>query len=66
MVPHSNDSKHNYLLLTEVIDTGMGIEKEKQKMLFKPFGELREKDKIQDVENYTIGMGLTLSKDICK
>ena len=59
-------SKKNYCFITEVIDTGIGISKGKGKMLFKPFGELRLKDKIQDVENTSIGMGLALSKDICE
>ena len=65
MVP-SPSSNHNYWLVTEVIDTGLGIKEEKQKMLFKPFGELRLKEQIYEVENLTIGMGLTLSKDICQ
>ena len=59
-------ANNSYCLLTEVVDTGTGISKDKQKLLFEPFGELRLKDKIQDVENTSIGMGLTLSKEICE
>jgi K+-sensing histidine kinase KdpD len=33
--------------------------------LFKPFKELRKKDNIQQVENHSIGIGLTSSKEIC-
>jgi|APSaa5957512535_1039671.scaffolds.fasta_scaffold314998_1 signal transduction histidine kinase len=34
-------------------------------MLFKPFKELRKKENISQVENNSIGIGLTNSKEIC-
>ena len=56
-----------YMLETEVIDTGIGITKERQEMLFKPFLELKFKQNIDDVNDNSIGMGLACSKQIaCK
>ena len=49
------------MLETEIIDTGLGITEEKQKLLFVPFMELKLKQNFHQVENFTIGMGLACS-----
>lgn len=56
----------NYVLETEIIDTGIGISKERQKMLFVPFLELRMKQNLKQVENFSIGMGLACSSAISR
>ena len=54
-----------YILETTVIDTGIGIIPERQKMLFIPFLELKIKQNMKKVKDHTIGMGLACSKEIC-
>lgn len=57
-------SGNSYVLETEIIDTGLGISEERQKMLFVPFLELKMKQNLSQVENNSIGMGLTCSSAI--
>lgn len=53
----------NYLE-TEIIDTGLGISKERQELLFKPFGELSRTQTMKEVKDMSIGMGLSFSRAI--
>lgn len=55
-----------YILDTCVIDSGIGISKERQKLLFIPFLELKDKIGINKSENDNIGIGLACSKAICR
>ena len=55
----------NAVLETMVIDTGIGIEVERQHLLFIPFLELKDRLGIMKSENDNIGIGLAGSKDIC-
>lgn len=59
------ESDQMYILETQVIDTGVGISPEKQKMLFTPFKELKEHIGIMKAENDTLGLGLACSSAIC-
>ena len=43
IVDHEESKSLNYVLETEIIDTGLGITEEKQKLLFVPFMELKLK-----------------------
>ena len=52
------------MLETEIIDTGIGISKERQDLLFIPFLELRTLQGIKTIDNDNIGMGLACSKAI--
>ena len=56
----------HFVLETEVIDSGIGISKERQKMLFVPFLELKIKQNLKQVENFSTGMGLACSSVISK
>jgi signal transduction histidine kinase len=58
------DEEPKYILETEIIDTGIGIEEERQKMLFIPFLELKLKQNLKQVEDNNIGMGLACSEAI--
>ena len=58
----SDDSK--YMLETEIIDTGIGISEDRQKMLFIPFLELKLKQNLKQVQDNNIGMGLACSEAI--
>lgn len=49
-------------LSTEIIDSGIGIEQERQKFLFKPFGELYHTQSITKVKDHSIGLGLACSQ----
>lgn len=49
---------------THIIDTGIGIEEDRQKMLFIPFLELKMKQNIKQVKDNNIGMGLACSEAI--
>ena len=42
-----DDQERKYVLETEVIDTGIGISKKRQKMLFIPFLELKMKQNLK-------------------
>lgn len=55
-----------HFLTTEVIDTGIGISCDRQKMLFKPFRELSIKQNFKKVKDKSCGLGLACSKDISK
>ena len=55
-----------YILETEVIDTGIGISKKRQKMLFIPFLELKMKQNLKQVKDHNIGIGLACSNSISK
>ena len=54
----------NYMLETSIIDTGIGIEQERQNMLFIPFLELKMKQNLKQVKDNNIGMGLACSEAI--
>ena len=56
----------NYILETEIIDTGVGINQDRQKMLFVPFLELKIKQNLKKIDNYSVGMGLACSDAISK
>jgi K+-sensing histidine kinase KdpD len=51
-------------LITEVKDTGKGIENDRVKYLFKTFGELSNKHCMKKVVDYGIGVGLCCSKEL--
>jgi len=53
-----------YIFETEIIDSGIGIEEDRQKLLFQPFRELRAKQNMGAVKDANIGMGLACSKEI--
>lgn len=50
-----------YVFETRVIDTGIGIEKSRQQMLFVPFLELKIKQNMEKVKDNSIGVGLASS-----
>ena len=52
------------MLETQIIDTGIGIEEDRQKMLFIPFLELKMKQNLKQVKDNNIGMGLACSEAI--
>ena len=56
----------HFVLETEIIDSGLGISKERQKMLFEPFLELKIKQNLKQVQNFSTGMGLACSSAIAK
>ena len=56
----------NAVLETEIIDTGIGIEKERQHFLFVPFAELKQCQDLKQVKDSNIGMGLACSLAIVK
>lgn len=60
------NEEETYILDTCVIDTGIGISSERQKLLFIPFLELKDRIGIKKSENDNIGIGLACSKEICK
>lgn len=51
-------------MTVQVIDTGLGIEKDRQQLLFKPFLELQQKQNLKLVKDNSIGLGLACSKEI--
>jgi K+-sensing histidine kinase KdpD len=51
-------------LQVDVIDSGIGIERERQDYLFIPFLELKVKQNLKNVKNQTIGMGLACAYSI--
>ena len=61
-----------YIELTEdeksieilIRDTGIGLTKKEQKMLFQKFGKIERKNKPLDVESEGTGLGLFISKEI--
>lgn len=55
---------NSYMLETDIIDTGIGITKRRQSLLFKPFLELKLKQNMKNVKHGGIGMGLACSKSI--
>lgn len=58
--------EEEWIFETEIIDTGIGISKERQKMLFKPFLELKLRQNMTNVKDNNIGLGLSCAKDIAK
>jgi signal transduction histidine kinase len=54
------------MLEVEVMDTGCGIEAERQELLFVPFKELKKKQNMKNVKDNNIGMGLSCSKTIIR
>lgn len=55
-----------YILETQIIDSGIGIEADRQGLLFTPFLELKDRIGIIKAENDNIGLGLSCAKEICK
>ena len=53
------------MLRVQVVDTGVGIEKNRQNLLFKPFLELKQKQSMQLVKDNSIGLGLACSQVLC-
>ena len=60
------DSSTKFVLETEIIDTGIGIQPDRQNLLFTPFLELRDRIGIIKAENDNIGLGLTCSREISR
>lgn len=60
------ESENQYILETEIVDTGIGISKNRQKMLFIPFLELKMKQNLKQVKDHNIGIGLACSDSISK
>ena len=58
-------SGKKYVLETEIIDSGIGISEDRQKLLFTPFLELKSRIGVVKALNDTIGLGLSYSKKIC-
>jgi signal transduction histidine kinase len=54
------------MLETQVIDSGIGIDPDRQDLLFTPFLELKDRIGINKAQNDNIGLGLSCSKEICK
>ena len=48
-----------------IIDTGIGILKDRKDLLFIPFLELKDRMGIMKTQNDNIGIGLACSKDLC-
>ena len=55
-----------YILETQVIDIGLGIEPERQSLLFEPLNEIRQSVGAKRSKNANIGLGLSCSKALCK
>ena len=55
----------NAVLETIIIDTGVGIQKDRKDLLFIPFLELKDRMGIMKTQNDNIGIGLACSRDIC-
>jgi len=55
------DKNYNAIIETQVIDTGIGISPSRQKLLFKPFLELKVKQDFDKVKDKTTGIGLACS-----
>jgi K+-sensing histidine kinase KdpD len=53
-------------LCVKVIDSGIGIDKSRQNLLFKPFMELHQKQDLELVKDNSIGLGLTCSREILR
>ena len=60
---YSND---HYILETQVIDTGSGIDQQRQKLLFVPLKEIRDSIGGHSSKNENIGLGLSCCKIMCK
>jgi len=56
--------QETYMLETTVIDTGIGISPDRQRMLFIPFLELKTMQGLKQAKNDTIGLGLSGSREI--
>ena len=52
-------------LVTEIMDSGKGIEEERIEYLFILFGELKKKRELRKVKDLGIGVGLSTSKELC-
>lgn len=68
-LPHlqSNMGATDYVLETQIVDTGHGIRAEKQGMLFRPFQEISHMQSMSyRVQNSNIGLGLAASYDIVR
>jgi len=61
---NDDDFEQGNNLEIEVIDTGLGIDKERQQYLFVPFKELRLNQNIKNLKDNSIGMGLACSETI--
>lgn len=54
------------MLVTQVRDSGKGIEEERKKFLFSSFSELRKFQSIEKVKDYGIGIGLSNSRELAR
>lgn len=63
---NQNDDNDTFMFETQVVDTGVGITSDRQKTLFTPFKELKERIGIMKAQNDTLGLGLACSNTICK
>ena len=61
---HFSNLDFNAVLEVEIIDSGVGIDKEPQQYLYVPFLELKVKQDMKHVKNNSIGMGLCCSQVI--
>ena len=53
-------------IIVHVVDTGEGIDRDRQNLLFRPFLELQQKQSMQLVKDNSIGLGLACSYDLAK
>lgn len=58
------DHSQQYVLETQIIDTGIGISQERQKLLFVPLQELKKLQDFSKVTDFNIGLGLACSQSI--
>ena len=52
--------------MTEIKDSGKGIDQDRIQYLFTPFGELRKKQLLSKVIDYGIGIGLSNSREMAR
>ena len=54
-----------FMLETHIIDSGVGIAEDRQKLLFVPLKEIRDSIGTKKSRNNNIGLGLSWSKSLC-
>lgn len=61
---HSLNAPSSIELVTNITDTGKGIEQDRIQYMFVLFGELRKKQEFCKVKDLGIGVGLSCSKEL--